>query len=142
MMTFTATREQRDNLEGLAYWVSDRAWSRERGELDEHEDHRTRGLSRRDARKTDRTLTEEAADVGNTQSFDFYIYSRPDGERRFTLTDLARGTVGLGKFYAPRYSKEQLDQLKKWLDMAAATYPGAVFQVRRLDGKTVVYTTR
>lgn len=41
MMTFTATREQRDNLEGLAYWVSDRAWSRERGELDEHEDHRT-----------------------------------------------------------------------------------------------------
>lgn len=41
MMTFAATREQRDNLEGLAYWVSDRAWSRERGELDEHEDHRT-----------------------------------------------------------------------------------------------------
>lgn len=120
MMTFAATREQRDNLEGLAYWVSDRAWSRERGKLDE----------------------EEAADMGNAQSFDFYIYSRPDGERRFTLTDLARGTVGLGKLYAPRYSKEQLDQLKKWLDMAAATYPGAVFQVRRLDGKTVVYTTR
>lgn len=41
MMTFTATREQRDELEGLAYWVSDRAWSRERGELDENEDHRT-----------------------------------------------------------------------------------------------------
>lgn len=68
--------------------------------------------------------------MGNAQSFDFYIYSCPAGERRFTLTDLARGTVGLGKFYAPRYS------------MAAATYPGAVFQVRRLDGKTVVYTTR
>lgn len=41
MMTFTATREQRDELEGLAYWVSDRAWSRERGELDEYEDSRT-----------------------------------------------------------------------------------------------------
>lgn len=41
MMTFTATREQRDNLEGLAYWVSDRAWSREHGLLDEHEDQRT-----------------------------------------------------------------------------------------------------
>lgn len=27
--------------------------------------------------------------MGNAQSFDFYIYSRPDGERRFTLTDLA-----------------------------------------------------
>lgn len=79
--------------------------------------------------------------MGNAQSFDFYIYSRPAGERRFALTDLARGTVGLGKFYAPRYSKEQLDQLKKWLDMAATTYPGAVFQVRRLDGKTIVYTT-
>lgn len=41
MMTFAATREQRDNLEGLAYWVSDRAWSRERGKLDEYEDQRT-----------------------------------------------------------------------------------------------------
>lgn len=41
MMTFAATREQRDNLEGLAYWVSDRAWSREHGLLDEHEDQRT-----------------------------------------------------------------------------------------------------
>ena len=38
MMTFAATREQRDNLEGLAYWVSDRAWSRERGKLDEYEE--------------------------------------------------------------------------------------------------------
>lgn len=28
------------------------------------------------------------------------------------------------------------------ISFAAATYPGAVFQVRRLDGKTVVYTTR
>lgn len=77
----------------------------------------------------------------NAISFDYFVYSRPAGERRFALTDLARGTVGLGKFYAPRYSKEQLDQLKKWLDCAAATYPGAVFQIRRLDGKTIVYTT-
>lgn len=38
---FAATSEQRDELEGLAYWIVDRAWSRERGELDEHEDHRT-----------------------------------------------------------------------------------------------------
>lgn len=79
--------------------------------------------------------------MGNTQSFDFYIYSRPAGERRFALTDLARGTVGLGKFYAPRYRAEQLEPLKMWLDCAATTYPGAVFQVRRLDGKTIVYTT-
>lgn len=78
----------------------------------------------------------------NAISFDYFVYSRPAGERRFALTDLARGTVGLGKFYAPRYRAEQLEPLKKWLDMAAATYPGAVFQIRRLDGKTVVYTTR
>ena len=75
----------------------------------------------------------------NAISFDYFVYSRPAGERRFALTDLA---VGLGKFYAPRYRAEQLEPLKMWLDCAAATYPGAVFQVRRLDGKTVVYTTR
>ena len=72
--------------------------------------------------------------------FVFFVYSRPVGEKRFALTDLARGTVGLGKIYAPRYRAEQLEPLKKWLDLAAATYPGAAFQLRRLDGKTVVYT--
>lgn len=41
MKAFSATREQRDELEGLAYWIADRAWSRERGELDEYEDSRT-----------------------------------------------------------------------------------------------------
>lgn len=41
MKAFAATREQRDELEGLAYWIADRAWSRERGELDEYEDSRT-----------------------------------------------------------------------------------------------------
>ena len=38
---FAATSEQRDELEGLAYWIADRAWSRERGKLDEDEDRRT-----------------------------------------------------------------------------------------------------
>lgn len=41
MKTFAATREQRDELEGLAYWIADRAWSRERGKLDEYEERRT-----------------------------------------------------------------------------------------------------
>lgn len=41
MKSYTTTREQRDELEGLAYWIADRAWSRERGELDEYEDNRT-----------------------------------------------------------------------------------------------------
>lgn len=79
--------------------------------------------------------------MDNAFAFDFFIYSRPAGEKRFLLTDLARGTVGMGKAYAPRYRKEQLDQLRQLLDLAAATYPGAAFQLRRLDGKTVVYTT-
>lgn len=39
--SYTPTREQRAELESLAYWVSDRAWSRERGKLDEYEDRRT-----------------------------------------------------------------------------------------------------
>lgn len=41
MKSYTTTREQRDELEGLAYWIADRAWSRERGELDEYEERRT-----------------------------------------------------------------------------------------------------
>lgn len=39
--SYTATPAQRAELEGLAYWISDRAWSRERGELDKYEDSRT-----------------------------------------------------------------------------------------------------
>lgn len=38
---YTATPAQRAELEGLAYWIVDRAWSREHGLLDEHEDQRT-----------------------------------------------------------------------------------------------------
>ena len=30
----------------------------------------------------------------NAISFDYFVYSRPAGERRFALTDLARGTSG------------------------------------------------
>lgn len=73
--------------------------------------------------------------------YSFFVYSRPAGEKRFLLTDLARDTVGMGKAYAPRYRKEQLDQLRQLLDLAAATYPGAAFQLRRLDGKPS-YTRR
>lgn len=80
--------------------------------------------------------------MDNVFAFDFFVYSRPAGEKRFLLTDLARGTVDMGKAYAPRYRKEQLNQLRQLLDLAAATYPGAVFQLRRLDGKTVIYTAR
>lgn len=39
--SYTATREQRAELESLAYWIADRAWSQERGKLDEYENRRT-----------------------------------------------------------------------------------------------------
>lgn len=39
--SYTPTRGQRAELESLAYWIADRAWSREHGLLDEHEDQRT-----------------------------------------------------------------------------------------------------
>lgn len=39
--SYTPTREQRAELESLAYWIADRAWSREHGLLDAHEDQRT-----------------------------------------------------------------------------------------------------
>lgn len=38
---YTANPAQRAELESLAYWIADRAWSRERGELDEYENRRT-----------------------------------------------------------------------------------------------------
>ena len=62
MMTFAATREQRDNLEGLAYWVSDRAGSRERGKLDEYEERRT-GDTIRAKRYFPAWVTEEDSEL-------------------------------------------------------------------------------
>ena len=41
MGTFFASRAQHDELTALSYWIADRACSRERGELDEHEQRRT-----------------------------------------------------------------------------------------------------
>lgn len=38
---YTATPRAAQELEGLAYWIADRAWSRERGKLDAYEDRRT-----------------------------------------------------------------------------------------------------
>ena len=73
--------------------------------------------------------------------FSFYVYSRPRGEKRFLLTDIQRGTVGMKKIYAPRYPDAYIDSLIKALDYMATNNPGAIFQLRKLDGKTVVYRT-
>ncbi len=72
--------------------------------------------------------------------YDYFVYSRPAGEKRFLLTNLHEGTVGIKKLYAPRYQGKHLEQIKEMLNLVAAENPGAVFQLRKLDGKTVVYT--
>lgn len=72
--------------------------------------------------------------------YDYFVYTRPAGEKRFLLTNLSEGTVGMKKFCAPRYKEKHLEQVKEMLDLAAAENPGAVFQLRKLDGKKVVYT--
>lgn len=76
----------------------------------------------------------------NPWKCDYFVYSRPAGEKRFLLTNLREGTVGMKKFYAPMYKEKHLEQIKEMLDLAAAENPGAVFQLRKLDGKKVVYT--
>lgn len=72
--------------------------------------------------------------------YDYFIYSRPAGAKRFLLTNIHEGTVGLNKMYAPRYKEMHLERIKEMLDLVAAENPGAIFQLRKLDGKRVVYT--
>lgn len=74
--------------------------------------------------------------------YKYFIYSKPAGEKRFLLTNIDTGTVGIGKLYAPRYTQEHLEALKEYLGLMADKYVGSVFQIRKLDGKTVVYTTK
>lgn len=72
--------------------------------------------------------------------YKYCIYSRPSGEKRFLLTDVNRGTVGMNRLYAPRYTDEHLDRIKDQLDECAAQNPGVVFQLRTLNGRQTVYT--
>lgn len=73
-------------------------------------------------------------------TYDYFVYSRPAGEKRFLLTNLREGTVGMKRFYAPRYKKQDAEKIMEMLDAVAADNPGCIFQLRKLDGKTVVYT--
>lgn len=70
----------------------------------------------------------------------YFVYSKPAGEKRYLLTNPASGTVGMKKFFAPIYPDTVLDKLKDLLDETAAMNPGASFQIRKADGKTVIYT--
>lgn len=72
----------------------------------------------------------------------YFIYAKLPGDKSFSLADPARGKYRMGKFYAPRFAEKDLERLQEFLDLAAATIPGAIFQVRRLDGRRTVYTAR
>lgn len=72
----------------------------------------------------------------------YFIYAKLPGDKSFALADPAHGKYKLGKFYAPRFAEKDLERLQEFLDLAAATIPGAVFQVRRLDGRRTVYTAQ
>lgn len=73
-------------------------------------------------------------------AYKYVVYSRPAGEKRYLLTDISRGTVGMNKIYAPRYTDDHLEALKEALDECAAENAGTIFQLRTTDGKKVVYT--
>lgn len=70
----------------------------------------------------------------------FFIYARFPGDTRFFLADLSNGAYKVTKFRAPRYKEQDAPALMEALDRTAALNPGASFQLRKLDGKTVVYT--
>lgn len=70
----------------------------------------------------------------------FFIYAKFPGDKHFYLADLANGAYKVAKLRAPRYKGEDAAALMEALDRTAALNPGADFQLRKLDGKTVVYT--
>ena len=81
--------------------------------------------------------------MDNALSFEFFIYSRPAGERRFALTDLARGTVGLGKFYAPRYRTEHLEPLRREHQLAHDQQrPAVAHHIQRMGAEAAFIITR
>lgn len=69
----------------------------------------------------------------------FFIYAKFPGDKKFYLADLIGGAYKVAKLHAPRYKEEDAAALMEALDRAAARNPGADFQLRKLDGKTVVY---
>lgn len=70
----------------------------------------------------------------------YYIYARLPGEKKYYLADLGSGRVKVNSVYAPRYAESRLEEIKEILDEQAGEYPGHSFQIRRINGRTVVYT--
>lgn len=66
----------------------------------------------------------------------YFLYVR--FASRFTLADVGRGLSGVNKLFAPRYKEKDLEAVKALADEVAAENRCRV-QIRKLNGKTVVY---
>lgn len=66
----------------------------------------------------------------------YFVYVKPEGESRFSLANPVTLCYGLSKIYAPRFTDDGLDVLKKWVD-AANKMPAATWQIRTVNGKKV-----
>lgn len=66
----------------------------------------------------------------------YFVYVKLDGEKRFSLANPKTLSCGIGKMYAPRYSEDDLPEIKRWID-AANKFPAATWQIRTTDGKKV-----
>ena len=70
----------------------------------------------------------------------YFIYARMSGDDKYYLANLAEGTYKVKAVYAPMYPESRLEEIKEKLDACAAEDLNASFQIRRTDGKRVVYT--
>ncbi len=84
--------------------------------------------------------SEDKTAPNSPTDLNYFIYAKLPGDKSFSLADPARGKYRLGRFYAPRFAEKDLDRLQEFLDLAAASIPGAIFQIRRLDGRRTIYT--
>lgn len=81
----------------------------------------------------------EPAPPRNTEP-KYFIYARMQGDKKYYLANLAEGTYKVKAVYAPMYPESRLEEIKERLDACAAEDPTASFQIRRTDGKRVIYT--
>ena len=70
----------------------------------------------------------------------YFVYVKLNGEKRFSLSNPHTLAYGVGKVFAPRFTEENLKQLKDWIDKANEI-PEAIWQIRTVNGK-IIYPER
>lgn len=70
----------------------------------------------------------------------YFIYAKFKGEKKYYLADLANGKYMIKAMYAPMYPESRLDEIKEKLDLCAGADLTASFQIRKTNGKSVIYT--